>query len=63
VAHINVRSQKAVEKIGGVREGVLRNHSYQPDGSIRSTVLFSILKEEWPEKKQELLALIKVSEK
>jgi N-acetyltransferase len=63
VAHINIRSQKAVEKIGGVREGVLRNHSYQPDGSIRSTVLFSILKEEWPEKKQNLLRLIETSEK
>ncbi len=58
VAHINIRSQKAVEKIGGVKEGVLRNHSYQADGSIRSTVLFSILKEEWPEKKQKLLNLI-----
>ena len=63
VAHINIRSQKAVEKIGGVREGVLRNHSYQPDGSLRSTVLFSILKEEWPDKKQKLLALIEQSEK
>ena len=63
VAHINIRSQKAVEKIGGVREGVLRNHSYQPDGSIRSTVLFSILKEEWPEKKQKLQELIEASEK
>lgn len=63
VAHINIRSQKAVVKIGGVREGVLRNHSYQPDGSIRSTVLFSILKKEWPEKKRQLLELIEASEK
>jgi N-acetyltransferase len=63
VAHINIRSQKAVEKIGGVREGVLRNHSYQPDGSIRSTVLFSVLREEWPEKKQQLLELITASQK
>ena len=63
VAHINIRSQKAVEKIGGVREGVLRNHSYQPDGSIRSKVLFSILKEEWTEKKEKLLKLIENSEK
>lgn len=59
VAHINIRSQKAVEKIGGVGEGMLRNHSYQPDGSIRSTVLFSIIKEEWPEKKQRIQELIK----
>lgn len=63
VAHVNIRSQKAVAKIGGVKEGLLRNHSFQPDGSIRSTVLFSILKEEWPEKKQKLLELIEASEK
>jgi RimJ/RimL family protein N-acetyltransferase len=63
VAHVNVRSQKAVEKIGGIREGVLRNHSYQPDGSVRSTVLFSILKEEWPERKEKLLKLVETCEK
>lgn len=63
VAHINLRSQKAVEKIGGVKEGILRKHSYLPDGSERSTVLYSILREEWPEKKQKLLALIAGSEK
>jgi hypothetical protein len=37
---------------------MLRNHSYQPDGSIRSTVLFSIINEEWPQKKKNLLQLI-----
>ena len=58
VAHINLRSQKAVEKIGGVKEGVLRNHSYQPDGSMRSTVLFSVLREEWPQTKEKLLKLV-----
>lgn len=63
VAHINSRSQKAVEKIGGTKEGILRNHSLQPDGSLRSTVLFSILKEEWPEKKEQLLRLIESCEK
>ena len=63
VAHINIRSQKAVEKIGGIREGVLRNHSYQPDGSVRSTVLFSILKEEWPQKKEKLIELMNAAAK
>lgn len=58
VAHINIRSQKAVEKIGGVKEGILRKHSYQPDGSIRHTVLYSIIDEEWKEKKQLLQKLI-----
>jgi len=63
VAHINIRSQKAVEKIGAVREGVLRKHSLQPDGSIRTTVLFSIIDEEWPKKKQQLLQLIETCKK
>ena len=63
VAHQNIRSQKAVEKIGGVKEGILRNHSYRADGSIRHTVLFSIVKDEWPEKKKQLLELIAGSEK
>ncbi|HVG16955.1 MAG TPA: GNAT family protein [Chitinophagaceae bacterium] len=63
VAHINLRSQKAVEKIGGIKEGVLRKHSYQPDGSIRHTVLYSILDEEWPEVKVRLLKLVAETDK
>jgi N-acetyltransferase len=59
VAHINLRSQRAVEKIGGVKEGVMRKHSYQKDGSIRHTVLYSILNEEWEGVKKNLLRLIK----
>jgi N-acetyltransferase len=58
VAHINLRSQRAVEKIGGVKEGVMRKHSYQKDGSIRHTVLYSILNEEWDGVKKNLLRLI-----
>jgi len=58
VAGQNIRSQKAVEKIGGVKEGVLRNHGYRPDGSLRDTVIFSILKEEWPVVKERLIAMI-----
>ena len=49
-----MRSQKAVEKIGGIREGVLRKHGIQPDGSVRHTVVFSIIDEEWEEKKEAL---------
>ena len=58
VAHRNERSQRAVEKIGGTREGVLRKHGIQPDGSVRHTVVFSIIDEEWPEKKEALQQLI-----
>lgn len=45
---INLRSQRAIEKLGAVREGVLRNHMILPDGRVRSSVIYSILAEEWP---------------
>jgi N-acetyltransferase len=44
----NARSQAAIERIGGVREGVLRRHLRMPDGYIRDTVYYSILRDEWP---------------
>jgi len=44
----NLRSQQAIERIGGVREGVLRSHKIMPDGYRRDTVYFSVLREEWP---------------
>lgn len=62
VASQNVRSQKAVEKIGGVKEGVLRKHGYRNDGSLKDTVIFSIIDDEWPVKKENLLRLIAESE-
>lgn len=58
VAHQNVRSQKAVQKIGGEKEGVLRKHGLMADGTVRDTVVFSIIDEEWPPKKEALLAMI-----
>jgi N-acetyltransferase len=57
VAHQNIRSQKAVEKIGGVKEGILRKATIRNDGSWRNTVVFSIIDDEWPEKKKKLQAL------
>ncbi|KKK37711.1 GNAT family acetyltransferase [Mesobacillus campisalis] len=47
--HKNIRSQKAIERIGAVKEGVLRNHMITRDGSIRHTVMYSITREEWPQ--------------
>jgi RimJ/RimL family protein N-acetyltransferase len=44
----NARSQAAMKKLGAVREGVLRAHIVTWTGHVRDTVLFSILKEEWP---------------
>ena len=50
----NERSQKAIERIGAVKEGVLRNHMILPDGRIRHSVFYSILDAEWPEVKLRL---------
>lgn len=58
VAHQNLRSQKAVEKIGGIKEGILRKHGLHADGTLRHTVVFSIVDDEWPEKKAHLQQLI-----
>jgi RimJ/RimL family protein N-acetyltransferase len=44
----NLNSQRAIERIGGVREGVLRNHMILRDGYVRDSVYFSILDREWP---------------
>src|SRR5215216_6441916 len=43
----NERSQKAIERIGAVKEGVLRNHMILPDGRYRHSVFYSILDTEW----------------
>ena len=44
----NTRSQAAVERLGAVREGVLRKHKRRRDGSWRDTVTFAMLDDEWP---------------
>ena len=51
---LNVRSQKAIERIGAVKEGVLRNHMILPNGRIRHSVYYSILDSEWPNVKKRL---------
>lgn len=43
----NTASRRAIEKIGGQYEGALRSHTVMPDGFRRTTVYYSILKEEW----------------
>ena len=58
VASQNIRSQKAVAKIGGVKEAVLRKYALRGDGSSTDTVIFSILNDEWPEKKERLLQMV-----
>lgn len=50
----NLRSQRAIERLGATREGVLRAHRIRPDGSSRDTVIYSMLAEEWPSARQRL---------
>ena len=50
----NERSLKAIERLGAVREGTLRNHMILNDGTYRHSVYFSILGTEWPGIKQRL---------
>ena len=44
----NVQSRAAIARLGAKQDGVLRNHRRLPDGSLRDTVVFSILDTEWP---------------
>jgi len=50
----NQRSLRAIERLGAVREGVLRNHMVLDDGSYRHSVYYSILEDEWPAVKARL---------
>ncbi|MFC5847507.1 GNAT family N-acetyltransferase [Deinococcus petrolearius] len=52
----NARSLRAVEKLGAVREGTLRAYQVRPDGYARDSVVFSVLRAEWPEVRAGLLA-------
>jgi RimJ/RimL family protein N-acetyltransferase len=53
---LNHHSQAAIAKLGAQREGVLRRHTRRADGSYRDTVVFSILRDEWPRVKAGLEA-------
>lgn len=55
----NIRSQKAIERIGAIKEGILRNHMIRKDGTTRHTVMYSVVKEDWPEMKIHLKQLLK----
>lgn len=57
--HLNLQSQRAIEKLGATREGILRNHMIHEGGSLRHSVMYSILPEEWAGVKKGLLERIK----
>lgn len=47
-SHENLRSQAAIERLGAKRDGTLRAHMRHRDGSLRDTVVYSIVRAEWP---------------
>lgn len=54
----NLISQRAMEKIGATKEGILRRHMVQENGEIRDTVYYSFIKEEWPMIKAQKFAAV-----
>lgn len=53
-SHMNFASQRAIERLGAKRDGVLRHHAPIRDGRVRDTVMYSMLAEEWPAAKETL---------
>ena len=60
--NFNFRSQKAIEALGAKKDGVIRNHWPRRDGSVRDTVMYSILAQEWPGVKNHLQYRLKKNE-
>ncbi|MFL6548795.1 MAG: GNAT family N-acetyltransferase [Povalibacter sp.] len=45
---MNQKSRRAIERLGAKLDGILRNHRFQPDGTLRDTCVYSIIAGEWP---------------
>ena len=56
--NINFASQRAIERLGAKKDGVLRGHAMRRDGTIRDTVMYSLAAGEWPEVKAQLNYLL-----
>lgn len=56
---LNFTSQKAIERLGMKKDGVIRHHLLRRDGTVRDTVMYSMLKDEWQDNKQRLLARLR----
>ena len=52
----NFASRRAIERLGAKQDGILRSHQRYADGSLRDTVVFSIITQEWPAVKRHLQA-------
>ena len=53
--NFNFASQRAIEALGAKKDGVLRHHQARRDGSVRDSVMYSILRNEWTDVKRHLL--------
>ena len=53
----NFASQRAIERLGARKDGVIRHHAPRRDGTVRDTVIYSLLAGEWPEARAQLLYL------
>jgi N-acetyltransferase len=60
--NFNFRSQRAIEALGAKKDGVIRHHWPRRDGSIRDTVMYSVLRDEWPGVKTHLQFRLKRNE-
>ncbi len=56
--NFNFASQRAIERLGAKKDGVIRGHALRRDGTIRDTVMYSLTSGEWPEVKAQLLYLL-----
>jgi len=52
--NFNLASQRAIERLGAKKDGVLRHHQARRDGTVRDSVMFSVLASEWPDVKRHL---------
>ena len=60
--NLNFRSQRAIEALGAKKDGVIRHHWPRRDGSVRDTVIYSLLANEWPDVKRHLQLRLKRNE-
>ena len=56
--NFNHASQKAIERLGARKDGIIRGHALRRDGTIRDTVMYSLARGEWPEARAQLLYLL-----
>lgn len=54
----NLRSQRAIERLGATREAALRKYSIMPDGYQRTSVFYSVIDDDWPQVKARLQSLL-----